>query len=1272
MHNPFLLIYDWFEKRRRLLYFTLFVLISLCTYFAVQIRLQENISSFFQEDASSETSVLEEFKLKDRILVMVSGTDPDLMIEKAGEFSEKADSLRASGLIKSVTTGVNEKIISASTDYIYDYLPIFLQDEDYARITSSLADSSIVQTVGNYYSMLTSPSGIVISDVLKRDPINVGTHLLKRFERFSGDFEYEMYDDYIFNKEMTTLYMYLEPAHGMADTGDNDQLVTALDQICQTVSDARVQVGCIGGPIVAVCNARQIKTDTYLTLSLALLILIPVLYLSFRNKRCIPLILLPPFFGALFALAVIAIIHGTISAIAIGAGAVVFGISLSYSIHIISHSNHTDSARDIIKDLSYPLTVGCFTTIGAFVALMFTHSALLCDMGLFASLTLIGTTIFSLVFLPHFIASGKKNGKSLLLEKIEKFNGYAYERNRLVLISVFAIAVIGLFTYDKVGFDSDMASMNYETPELQKLEQQASDILGKSSQQIYVVTSGKDYAEVTASYSRLHRLLQSLEQDSLIVSSVDVCDFVVPEEVQKERIARWNAFWTQHKSRVMSSLVKAGNTYGFNEQAFDGFHSLITRPYNICQYHTGEMGQPMLLTEWIDRSPQHTTLVSRISIHPQHKDRVYGQISQIDHTSVMDRAYFSSKMVKSTSDDFNFILLVSSLLVFFTLFLTYGRIEITLLTFLPMCISWVIILGFMSIFGIRFNIVNIILATFIFGIGDDFSIFTMDGLLARYKNGTRLFEAHKSAIFFSALTTVIGMGVLIFARHPALQSIAVISVLGLCVVVLVAYTIQPYLFNLLISHPVQKGRPPYTLASLCCTVYAFVYFALGCILLQVVYAMLYLWPVKKSRKEQVFHYVIWKSVRLFLKSMYMVKIHRISPEQLNFTQPSVLIANHQSFIDILLLLSLSPKIVMVTKGWVWNSPVFGQIVRHAGFHSIDNGYDELVTSLRPLIAEGYSVVIFPEGTRSADGEIQRFHKGAFYLAEKLCMDLTPIVIYGAGHISSKRNPFYISHGEIAVKVLPRLSSNDLQMGTTYQERSKAFRKLYIRQYDRLKTQYDRASNVYFRKALIRNFIYMGPVLEWYMRVKCAMDGYYNFWDRRLSRNARIVDIGCGYGQLSFMLALLSPQREVIGVDYDESKIELANHSYLSGRNVRFVQGNMQDIVLPQADAFIFNDSLHYVNGDVQQRILEHCIDRLRPDGMIIIREGDSSQGTKHQSVIHTEKWSTQIIRFNRTTGPLNFISSSWMRQFAESHQLNLKIEQCDKSTSQTIYMITKK
>ena len=95
------------------------------------------------------------------------------------------------------------------------------------------------------------------------------------------------------------------------------------------------------------------------------------------------------------------------------------------------------------------------------------------------------------------------------------------------------------------------------------------------------------------------------------------------------------------------------------------------------------------------------------------------------------------------------------------------------------------------------------------------------------------------------------MGTLVFAKHPALQSISLISILGMAAVVLVAYTIQPIIFQFFIAKPASKGLPPYTLIGLLRTILLFMLFVTGCIILRIFIILLYLIPVHRSYKQQL-------------------------------------------------------------------------------------------------------------------------------------------------------------------------------------------------------------------------------------------------------------------------------------------------------------------------------------------------------------------------------------------------------------------------------------
>lgn len=82
--------------------------------------------------------------------------------------------------------------------------------------------------------------------------------------------------------------------------------------------------------------------------------------------------------------------------------------------------------------------------------------------------------------------------------------------------------------------------------------------------------------------------------------------------------------------------------------------------------------------------------------------------------------------------------------------LSFGRLELSVIAFLPLAISWIWILGIMSL-GLEFNIVNIILATFIFGLGDDYTIFITEGMMHEYAYGKKMLSTYKNTVALSAL-----------------------------------------------------------------------------------------------------------------------------------------------------------------------------------------------------------------------------------------------------------------------------------------------------------------------------------------------------------------------------------------------------------------------------------------------------------------------------------------------------------------------------------------
>jgi uncharacterized protein len=663
------------------------------------------------------------------------------------------------------------------------------------------------------------------------------------------------------------------------------------------------------------------------------------------------------------------------------------------------------------------------------------------------------------------------------------------------------------------------------------------------------------------------------------------------------------------------------------------------------------------------------SVLSSVKLSAEDKPRVLQQLATLPGVLILDKGYLTSRLIVLLKEDFNKLVNISLGVVFLIILLSYGRIELALITFAPILISWLWVLGLMGLFGLSFNIVNVIICTFIFGLGVDYSIFVMNGLIQGYKFGLDNLLSYKKSIILSAVTTLTGIGVLAFARHPALQSIAFLAIIGIVSVIFITFLLEQVLFDFLIGNRKKKGVIPFTLASLLVTLVAFSCFLFGCFLLFVI-RIIFLLPLGplKSRKH-IFHWIMMIFCRSLIYTMANFKKEVVNRHLANYDKPSVIISNHHSFIDILIMLMFHPKVVMVTNDWVYYSPFFGKSVQYADFIPASKGLDTQLDKIQKLVNEGFSIMAFPEGSRSGSFELRRFHKGAFYLADKFQLDIQPILLHGTNLVMPKGDDFYLKNNLTTIQFLPRIRYDDARFGTHYSERTKKIAEYFKTEYQRLRRS--RETPDFFKDLLIKNFIYKGPVLEWYLKIKYQLEEGYQLFHELVPHCGRVIDLGCGYGFITFALGLSSSKREVFGIDYDEEKIKVAQECPVMPKNIAFAQSDVVNAEYGRADVFLISDVLHYLTPEEQQQVLTKMANHLNEGGRIIIRDGDRAKEERHKGTKLTEFFSTGI-GFNKTRNKLNYISGAMIEAYAEQHNFEMEIIDNTKRTSNLVFVLKRK
>ena len=167
---------------------------------------------------------------------------------------------------------------------------------------------------------------------------------------------------------------------------------------------------------------------------------------------------------------------------------------------------------------------------------------------------------------------------------------------------------------------------------------------------------------------------------------------------------------------------------------------------------------------------------------------------------------------------------------------------------------------------------------------------------------------------------------------------------------------------------------------------------------------------------------------------------------------------------------------------------------------------------------------------------------------------------------------------------------------------------------------------YFSYRLITNYLYKGPVLEWYIRIKLKLEKDYAPFNDLIPLKGTVLDLGCGYGFLCYMLQFTSNERYITGVDYDEEKIDTANNGYLKTDRLKFYCADVTTFPLDKYDTIVVSDVLHYLREADQDILLKRCFDALNEGGRLIVREGNADLAKRHKGTMLTEFFSVEVVQ----------------------------------------------
>lgn len=166
----------------------------------------------------------------------------------------------------------------------------------------------------------------------------------------------------------------------------------------------------------------------------------------------------------------------------------------------------------------------------------------------------------------------------------------------------------------------------------------------------------------------------------------------------------------------------------------------------------------------------------------------------------------------------------------------------------------------------------------------------------------------------------------------------------------------------------------------------------------------------------------WASLYTWLNPVWRVRIE--GREKIQPGTAYVMVANHQSLLDILVLFRLFVHFKWVSKIENFRVPCVGWNMSLNRYIKLRRGdaesIDQMMMACEKTLAEGSSIMMFPEGTRSADGRLKAFKHGAFTIAKKAAAPLLPIIVEGTANALPKRGFVLLGRHAIRVRVLDEI------------------------------------------------------------------------------------------------------------------------------------------------------------------------------------------------------------------------------------------------------------
>ena len=774
------------QQHRGWLVLTLLLLLSFAGWYLPQMKVEESISAMLPD---GESQVANDFQLLQRApfarklvihLSAEAGVDSDLLIAAS-------DSLRLAlpaELFINPLSGPGKLAAGPLFRQVGDYLPQLADAKDLQTVAERLSPAKIDVFVAEALAQLLQPQGVALKGEVRRDPLQLDALALQKLRYLNPIPGVRLERGHFISQDGRSSLILADTPVPITDAAGSKTLLDAFSAARRQLPDG-ISAELVSGHPYTLANATVIKADMQRVLLASGIGILLLFFLFLRSFRALAVYLLP-LFSMLVAVLVTAVWFGSLSGITLGFGAVLLGITIDFGLHVYFALRNGSGARtreQLLQAVSRPVLFGGLTTLAAFAVLLRSELPGQRQLAIFAMAGIVAALLLALLFLPHFVG----DRDDLKAPSRQLLQRYVYDRTPGLRISVLLlwlmVSGVAAWQAQKLTVNGELRQLSYLPTELQQAEQRLGDSWGNMRGRALVFASATKLEDAL----QLNELVwMRLVEQGLQDDAVSLAPIFPSQQTQRQRLQNWEDFWQQRRAATYDLLRASGQKVGFSATAFDPFWERLDRPQSLINQQLLESwGLGRMLDNLLLADGQGFQVMTLIPDRSELISVLERDLETIPGVTLVSQSRFGRQLSGEIGADFSRFISSAGIAVLVLLLILFRRLPEVLLALLPVLTGLLVMFGGMGWLGLEMNLFNVVASTLIIGLGVDYGIF----MVCHGQQEEDL--ASSRAVMISGLTTLVGFGALVLAKHPALHSIGLTVLLGISAAVPTAVLVIP-------------------------------------------------------------------------------------------------------------------------------------------------------------------------------------------------------------------------------------------------------------------------------------------------------------------------------------------------------------------------------------------------------------------------------------------------------------------------------------------------